>query len=108
MASGSPRSAGKSMPPEPVVINMVCVRSPTISGGVTINNCMVHIAQHDQPFGGTGASGMGQYHGVEGFAEFSKLRPVFTAPKFDSTKQIQPPYKKRHSRMFKLMLRFKR
>ncbi len=80
----------------------------TISGGVTVNNCMVHVGQHDLPFGGVGASGMGHYHGVEGFVEFSKMRPVFTAPKFDSTKQIQPPYKKQHSRMFNLMLRFKR
>src|SRR4029077_4925301 len=44
----------------------------TISGGVTINNCMLHVAQHDLPFGGVGASGMGQYHGWEGFMEFSK------------------------------------
>ena len=52
----------------------------TISGGVTINNCMLHVAQHDMPFGGIGASGMGHYHGYEGFLEFSKLRPVFTEP----------------------------
>src|SRR5690606_1644633 len=45
----------------------------TISGGVTINNCILHVAQHDLPFGGIGASGMGHYHGWEGFLEFSKL-----------------------------------
>src|SRR5262245_20706371 len=39
----------------------------TISGGVTINNCMLHVAQHDMPFGGIGSSGMGHYHGHEGF-----------------------------------------
>jgi len=39
----------------------------TISGGVTINNCVLHVAQHDMPFGGVGASGMGHYHGHEGF-----------------------------------------
>ena len=39
----------------------------TISGGVTVNNCMLHVAQHDMPFGGTGASGIGHYHGHEGF-----------------------------------------
>ncbi len=53
----------------------------TISGGVTINNVVFHVAQHDMPFGGIGASGMGQYHGYEGFVEFSKMRPVFTNPK---------------------------
>src|SRR5207249_4604603 len=53
----------------------------TISGGVTINNCMLHVAQHDMPFGGIGASGLGHYHGHEGFLEFSKLRPVFTKPR---------------------------
>ncbi|TMB53373.1 MAG: coniferyl aldehyde dehydrogenase, partial [Deltaproteobacteria bacterium] len=53
----------------------------TISGGVTINNCMLHVAQHDMPFGGIGASGLGHYHGHEGFLEFSKLRPVFTNPR---------------------------
>ena len=41
---------------------------------------MFHVAQHDLPFGGIGASGMGHYHGYEGFLEFSKLRPVFTQP----------------------------
>src|SRR6185369_9776413 len=53
----------------------------TISGGVTINNCVLHVAQHDMPFGGVGASGIGHYHGREGFVEFSKMRPVFTNPK---------------------------
>ena len=53
------------------------VISNTISGGVCINDCAMHVAQHDLPFGGIGNSGMGQYHGYEGFAEFSKLRPVF-------------------------------
>ena len=80
----------------------------TISGGVTVNNCMVHVGQHDLPFGGVGASGMGHYHGHDGFVEFSKMRGVFTNPKIDSTAQIQPPYGKTHSRIFNLMLRFKR
>ena len=64
----------------------------TISGGVTINNCVLHVAQHDLPFGGSGASGMGQYHGHEGFLEFSKLRPVFTNPRFSLLHWFYPPY----------------
>jgi coniferyl-aldehyde dehydrogenase len=49
----------------------------TLSGGVSINDCAMHVPQHDLPFGGIGNSGMGQYHGFEGFMELSKLRPVF-------------------------------
>lgn len=80
----------------------------TISGGVTINDCVFHIAQHDLPFGGAGASGMGHYHGYEGFQEFSKLRPVFTSPKINGLSLFYPPYTSKHSRLLDLLLRFKR
>ena len=76
----------------------------TISGGVTINNCILHVAQHDLPFGGSGASGMGQYHGPEGFLEFSKLRPVFTQPRFSLLQWFYPPYTARHRRLINLLL----
>ena len=80
----------------------------TISGGVTINNCVFHVAQHDLPFGGAGASGIGHYHGYEGFVEFSKMRPVFTNPKVSALHLFYPPYTRRHTRMFELLLKFKR
>jgi coniferyl-aldehyde dehydrogenase len=80
----------------------------TISGGVTINNCVLHVAQHSLPFGGTGASGMGQYHGYEGFLEFSKLRPVFKNPRFSLLHLFYPPYGKRQSRLFNLLLKYAR
>jgi len=80
----------------------------TISGGVTINNCVMHIAQHDLPFGGVGASGMGHYHAHEGFVELSKMRPVHTNPKLPGIEQFYPPYGKKHSLLFKLLLKFKR
>jgi coniferyl-aldehyde dehydrogenase len=80
----------------------------TISGGVTVNNCVFHVAQHDLPFGGVGASGMGQYHGYEGFVEFSKMRPVFTSPKLPGIELFYPPYTRKHSLMFDLLLRLKR
>ncbi|HYC01226.1 MAG TPA: coniferyl aldehyde dehydrogenase [Candidatus Limnocylindrales bacterium] len=80
----------------------------TISGGVTINNCVFHVAQHDLPFGGVGASGMGHYHGHEGFVEFSKMRPVFTAPKIPGVEQFHPPYGRKHALLFNLLLKFKR
>jgi coniferyl-aldehyde dehydrogenase len=78
----------------------------TISGGVTINNCMLHVAQHDLPFGGVGASGMGHYHGWEGFVEFSKLRPVFKNPRLSLLSQFYPPYAPRHKKSIDLLLRF--
>lgn len=80
----------------------------TISGGVTINNCMLHVAQHDMPFGGIGASGMGHYHGYEGFLEFSKLRPVFRNPRLSLLHLFYPPYKPMHRRAMEFLIRYKR
>jgi coniferyl-aldehyde dehydrogenase len=77
----------------------------TISGGVTLNNCVFHIAQHDLPFGGVGASGMGHYHGHEGFVELSKMRPVHKSPLVSGASLFYPPYKKRHARLFNLLLK---
>lgn len=78
----------------------------TISGGVTINNCILHVAQHDMPFGGIGASGMGQYHAREGFLEFSKLRPVFTQPRLPGVDKLYPPYTSMHHKVFDWLMRF--
>lgn len=66
----------------------------TISGGVTLGDVMMHAAMHDAPFGGIGASGMGHYHGREGFLEFSHLRTVFKAPAHDPRREwgLLPPY----------------
>jgi coniferyl-aldehyde dehydrogenase len=80
----------------------------TISGGVTVNNCMLHVAQHDLPFGGVGASGMGHYHGWEGFVEFSKMRPVFKSPRLSMLHRFYPPYGPQHRQMIDLLLKFKR
>ncbi|WP_199608827.1 coniferyl aldehyde dehydrogenase [Flocculibacter collagenilyticus] len=66
----------------------------THSGGVTINDTLVHFAQEDLPAGGIGASGMGQYHGHEGFLTFSKARGIHSKGKFFSTQFVFPPYKK--------------
>ena len=63
------------------------------SGGVSVNDAMMQFAQHDLPFGGVGASGMGHYHGREGFEAFSKLRPVFLQGPLPSVQLLmQPPY----------------
>ncbi|MNJ53486.1 Coniferyl aldehyde dehydrogenase [compost metagenome] len=66
----------------------------SLSGGVTINDVMMHAAMHDAPFGGVGASGLGHYHGREGFLQFSHLRTVFKAPSHDPRREwgLLPPY----------------
>ena len=65
-----------------------------MSGGVTVNDIVLHTGQHDMPFGGVGESGMGHYHGFEGFITFSKLRPVMYQAPFSAIKFLWPPYGK--------------
>jgi len=69
------------------------VLSRTTSGGVTVNDIMMHIVQEDLPFGGVGPSGMGAYHAREGFKTFSHARSIFTQTKIDAIgKMLRPPY----------------
>ncbi len=77
------------------------VLSNTMSGGVTINDCTMHVAQHGMPFGGIGNSGIGQYHGYEGFMEMSKMRPVFIQARF--AVPISPPYGNFINRIYNLV-----
>ena len=72
------------------------VLSRTISGGVTVNDVLFHNAMEDLPFGGTGPSGMGNYHGVDGFKTFSHARAVYRQPGLDVGKLsgFKPPYGK--------------
>ncbi len=79
-----------------------------MSGGVCVNDALLHPGQHDLPFGGVGESGMGHYHGYEGFATFSKLRPVFYQAGFSVLKYLSPPYGKLADRVTSLMLRMKK
>ncbi len=80
----------------------------TMSGGVSINDCAMHVAQHDLPFGGVGNSGMGQYHGFEGFLEFSKMRPVFEqASKPLGAAFLYPPYGQIFERVYNLLIRIR-
>ncbi|MGB5488304.1 MAG: coniferyl aldehyde dehydrogenase [Lysobacterales bacterium] len=78
-----------------------------MSGGACVNDALLHPGQHDLPFGGVGASGMGHYHGYEGFATFSKLRPVFYQAGFSALKFLAPPYGKRADRMLNMILKRK-
>ena len=76
----------------------------TLSGGVTLNDTLLHAGQHHLPFGGVGHSGMGHYHGREGFLTFSKLRPVFRQGPLRTVDFLQPPYAGLAGRMLDLML----
>jgi coniferyl-aldehyde dehydrogenase len=73
----------------------------TLSGGVTVNDCLWHLAQEHQPFGGVGPSGIGAYHGKWGFDTFSKHKPVFHQARWNGTALFHPPYGK----TFDLLLR---
>ncbi len=64
----------------------------THSGGVCINDTLLQVAVDDMPFGGIGPSGMGHYHGHEGFLTFSKTKGTFYKGKPNTTKLLYPPY----------------
>jgi len=66
----------------------------THSGGVCLNDTLLHVAQDDMPFGGIGPSGMGHYHGHEGFLTFSKAKGVLIKQRFNAARLIYPPYGK--------------
>ena len=66
--------------------------SETHSGGVCINEVMTHTLVDDMPFGGVGASGMGHYHGKEGFLNFSKAKGVVRKGSFNASEYISAPW----------------
>ena len=66
----------------------------TLSGALLINDTVVHAGIDDLPFGGVGASGMGHYHGQEGFDTFSKLKPIMFQRRFSPMFLMYPPYGK--------------
>lgn len=68
------------------------VLNETTSGGVTINGTLLHYAQEDLPFGGVGSSGLGAYHGVEGFRAFSHQKAVFDAGRWNGGALLRPPF----------------
>lgn len=65
----------------------------TSSGGVCINNTLLHIANHHLPFGGVGNSGLGRYHGKESFLAFSNRRAVLKSPTWMDLPFQYPPFK---------------
>lgn len=71
------------------------VLSHTTSGGVTVNDVIMHVAQEDLPFGGVGPSGMGVYHGYDGFKTFSHGKSIYTQSRMihKLAATMRPPYK---------------
>ncbi|HLK36765.1 MAG TPA: coniferyl aldehyde dehydrogenase [Polyangiaceae bacterium] len=76
----------------------------TISGGASINETMLHFGIDDMPFGGVGPSGMGAYHGREGFENFSHKRAVLYQARYNAASLLAPPYGERLTRMLKLLI----
>ena len=83
------------------------VLTRTISGGVTTNDVVFHVSMEDLPFGGVGPSGIGSYHAIEGFREFSHARAVYHQPKIDIAKLggFKPPYGKATEKAIATMMK---
>ena len=76
----------------------------TKSGGLTINDCLLHVVQDNLPFGGVGTSGYGQYHGKWGFDNFSKQKSIFVQSKINATSFFKPPYGKIFNKLSKYLV----
>jgi acyl-CoA reductase-like NAD-dependent aldehyde dehydrogenase len=85
--------------------NVERVLRHTVSGGVSVNETLLHIACEGLPFGGVGASGMGAYHGYEGFVTFSQLKPVFVQARLNARSLLLPPYGWRFRAIIATMLK---
>jgi acyl-CoA reductase-like NAD-dependent aldehyde dehydrogenase len=85
--------------------NVERILEETVSGGVTVNETILHVAQDELPFGGVGPSGMGEYHGRAGFETFSKRKSVFFQSRFNALKMLRPPYGARFEALMKLLSR---
>ena len=76
------------------------------SGGVTVNDCIFHVGHAGLPFGGRGASGMGRYHGFDGFETFSHKRAIFTQRRLAPLGLVRPPYGATARRIITALLRW--
>ena len=71
----------------------------TVSGGVTVNDTLLHIAHDGLPFGGIGESGWGAYHGETGFLRFTHQKSVFVQSRWAAGHLLYPPYGARFDRV---------
>jgi len=79
--------------------------SRTTSGNVGLNNTLMHVAQDDLPFGGVGPSGMGAYHGIEGFRSMSHAKGVFIQGRWNASSLVRAPFGQLTNRALDMMLR---
>jgi coniferyl-aldehyde dehydrogenase len=80
------------------------VLGSTLSGGVSVNTTLMHCVQDDLPFGGVGPSGMGAYHGRDGFRRFSHARGVYEVGRFSGAAFLAPPYGRKMAVALRAML----
>jgi acyl-CoA reductase-like NAD-dependent aldehyde dehydrogenase len=81
------------------------VLTETVSGGVCVNDTLLHITVEDLPFGGIGPSGIGHYHGQDGFDALSKLKPVLRRRWPGLARRIRPPYGRMHDWLIRFLIR---
>ena len=81
------------------------VLARTTSGNVTLNETLLHYAQDDIPFGGIGPSGMGAYHGIEGFRAMSHAKGIFAQSRLNGADIIRPPFGKLFERVVAYLMR---
>ena len=82
------------------------VLAQTVSGGVTVNDTLMHIAHENLPFGGVGDSGWGSYHGEAGFLRLSQQKPVLVQSRWARGDLFYPPYGKRFDQIMGLLKRW--
>jgi len=87
-----------------VALDKVLTR--TVSGGVTVNDTLMHIAHPNLPFGGVGESGWGAYHGETGFLRLTQQKPVLIQSRWARGDLFYPPYGKRFDQMISLLKRW--
>jgi coniferyl-aldehyde dehydrogenase len=83
---------------------LAAVLGKTVSGGVAINSALMQCIQDDLPFGGIGPSGMGAYHGRDGFRRLSHARGIYKAGRLSGFNLLAPPYGAKMRLALKLML----
>ncbi|WP_423455172.1 coniferyl aldehyde dehydrogenase [Ottowia sp. VDI28] len=71
----------------------------TVSGGVTVNDTLLHVAHERLPFGGVGDSGLGAYHGEAGFLRFTHQKSVLLQSQWARGQMLYPPYGPRFQRV---------
>jgi coniferyl-aldehyde dehydrogenase len=81
------------------------VLANTVSGGVTVNDTLMHIAHENLPFGGVGDSGWGAYHGETGFLRLTQQKPVMVQSRWARGDLFYPPYGKRFEQVMGLLKR---